>query len=420
VLFEDAHTPVPVTLAAHTTMLTGQYPFAHGVRNNGSYILGPEAVTLPELLKKKGYATGAVIGAFPLDARFGLNQGFDAYDDRFPAESVLREGDTAQRPAAEVSRLALAWVDQHQTGPFFLWCHYFDAHAPHQPIEPYKSRFPGDAYAAEIAAMDAGVGALLDGLRSRGLLDKTVILVAGDHGEGLDEHGEHTHTTFIYETTQRVPLLLRLPAQGPFSGRAWRGARVSGLVGLCDLLPTAWNALGFARAELPPGDGLSLLPVITNDSPAHSWLYHETLVPKLEYGASDLRGWQDARYKFIRAPQPELYDEQKDPHELKSIADREPERVQRMGASLDSLLRRDTVRPAAAMDQETVEKLRRLGYLGGSNASGAAATVEPKEVNRMMKALEDAETQAALFHPRRALAMLDSLLKAHPGTPVAQ
>ncbi len=163
ILFEDSFTPVPVTLAAHATMLTGLYPYQHGVRNNGSYVLPAKAVTLAEILKQRGYSTGAVLGAFPLDHRFGLDQGFDSYDDHFPPE--LRDADTAQRSGAEVSRLALEWLDSHKSGPFFLWAHYFDAHAPYRPIEPFKSRFPGDPYSAEVAAMDAAIGDLMSGLQ---------------------------------------------------------------------------------------------------------------------------------------------------------------------------------------------------------------------------------------------------------------
>lgn len=422
ILFENASSPVPVTLPAHATMLTGLYPFEHGVRNNGTYVVPPEAVTLPELLKKHGYATGAVLGGFPLDGRFGLNQGFDAYDDQFPVESVYREVDLAQRTAADVSRLALAWVDRQKSGPFFLWCHYYDPHAPYRPPEPYKTTFAGDRYAGEIASMDAEIGKLLDGLKSRGLMERTVIVVAGDHGEGLDEHGEHTHMIFIYETTQHVPLLVRLPAAGAFTGKEWRGARVSGLTDLVDILPTAWNSLGLPREELPPNSGLSLLPVVTGKAPAHRWVYHETLVPDLEYGASELRGLRDERWKYIRAPRPELYDLEKDPKELKNLAGREGDRMQEMEARLDSLLRREPGRKApVAMDAETIEKLRSLGYVaGGSTPSAAAKKPDPKDMNPVINAVERAGTLAASYRPADALRTVDSVLAVYPKTPTAQ
>lgn len=422
ILFEGTRSPVPVTLPAHATMLTGLYPFEHGVRNNGSYVVAPEAVTLPELLKKHGYATGAVLGGFPLDKRFGLNQGFDAYDDEFPVESVYREVDLAQRTAADVSRLGLAWLDRQKGGPFFLWCHYYDPHAPYRPPDPYKTMFANDRYAGEIASMDAEIGKLLDGVRSRGLMDRTVIVVAGDHGEGLDEHGEHTHMIFIYETTQHVPMLIRLPAAGAFAGREWRGSRVEGLTNLVDILPTVWNSLGLPREELPPVSGISLLPVVTGKAPAHRWVYHESLVADLEYGASELRGYQDKRWKYIRAPRPELYDLQNDPKELKNLAGREGDRMRAMEASLDSLLRREPgARAPVAMDAETIEKLRSLGYVaGGAAPSTGGSKPDPKEMNWAIEAVLNAGTLAASYRPADALRAIDSVLAVYPKIPTAQ
>ena len=332
ILFEGTRSPVPVTLPAHATMLTGLYPFEHGVRNNGSYVVAPEAVTLPELLKKHGYATGAVLGGFPLDKRFGLNQGFDAYDDEFPVESVYREVDLAQRTAADVSRLGLAWLDRQKERPVLPLVPLL---RPARPLPAARAvqddvrrtiAMPGRSprWTRRSASSSTGV-------RSRGLMDRTVIVVAGDHGEGLDEHGEHTHMIFIYETTQHVPMLIRLPAAGAFAGREWRGSRVEGLTNLVDILPTVWNSLGLPREELPPVSGISLLPVVTGKAPAHRWVYHESLVADLEYGASELRGYQDKRWKYIRAPRPELYDLQKDPKELKNLAGREGDRMRSDG-----------------------------------------------------------------------------------------
>ncbi len=421
ILFENTQTPVPVTLPAHTTMLTGLYPFEHGVRSNGSYVVSPETVTLPELLRKHGYATGAILGAFPLEKRFGLNQGFDLYDDQFPAGSVFREVDVSQRKAADVTRLALEWLDRPRGGPVFLWCHYYDPHAPYQPPEPHRTAFSGDPYAGEIAYMDAEIGRLLDGVRSRGLWDRTVIIVAADHGEGRDEHGEHTHLNFIYETTQHVPMLLRLPAAGAFAGSEWRGRRVAGLTSLIDILPTAWNSLGLPREELPAMAGVSLLPVATRGTPAHGGVYHETLLPDLQFGASELRGYQDRQWKYIRAPQPELYDLQRDPRELKNLARHQPETMRRMEASLDSLLRTEvSPRAPVPMDAETIEKLRSLGYVaGGARPSTAADKPDPKEMIWVIKAVLDAGTLAASYRPAEALCAIDSVLTVYPNTPTA-
>jgi len=414
VLFEAACTPVPVTLPSHTTMLTGLYPFQHGVRNNGSYVLADSVTTLPEMLKERGYATCAVIAAFTLEHRFGLDQGFDTYDDRFSLNAGEDDGGMAQRAGTEVTRRALAWVDEHQQRPFFLLAHYFEPHAPYRPPEPYAGRFPGDPYSGEIACMDAAVGDLLDGLRSRGLFERTVIVIVADHGEGLREHDEPTHSMFIYRTTQDVPFLLRLPPDGRWSGDAWRNRKVSGLVSLTDILPTVWNALGLESDALPTVAGLSLLPLVENGGRGHAWLYHETLVPDLDYGMSDLRGLQDERWKYIRAPRPELYDLDEDPHELENLADEQTERRERMEAQLAAIL--STAEPTAAplaMDAEAIEKLRSLGYVHGSRPD-RVVKADPKDQSGVARQIARAQTLAGAGQLPQAVAVLDSVLVDHP------
>ena len=420
ILFRDATTPVPITLPAHATMLTGLYPFEHGVRNNGSFVVPPEATTLAELLKEQGYATGAVMGAFPLESRFGLAQGFDFYDDRFASASAALEGEFTQRPAAEVTRVGREWIAK-QTGPFFLWCHYYDPHAPYRPVEPHASKFPADAYAGEIAAMDAAIGDLISDLRTRGLLERTVIIAAGDHGEGLGEHEERTHTIFIYATTQRVPFIVRLPSSGPFGGAAWRGKKVDGLVNLVDLMPTAWNALGLPQTALPAMTGQSLLPLVQGAARPREWVYHETLVPSLEYGASDLRGLETADWKYIRAPREELYHLRKDPHELKNLAEKEKAQVRTMQAQLAEVIRGEAGASPRTVDAETAERLRSLGYLGGTaDLSGGGPKADPKDIAWVYESINQAQTLAALRQNAAALRLIDSVLTAHPQAPLAQ
>ncbi|MCK4413186.1 MAG: sulfatase-like hydrolase/transferase [Candidatus Eisenbacteria sp.] len=419
VLFEEAFTPIPVTLPAHATIMTGLYPFQHGVRHNGTYVLPDDAITLAELLGAKGYDTGAVLGAFPVDQRFGLAQGFNHYDDDFSSPSKESPGDYTERPADEVTRLSLAWIDEHTAEPFFLWAHYFDPHGPYEPPEPYLSRLPDDPYSGEIAFMDGEIGLLMDGLKSRGLVERTMILIAGDHGESLGEHGEEGHSVFIYGATQEVPLLLRLPDGGIWMGAPWRNHRVAGLASLTDLLPTAWNALGFAREELPPCAGRSLLPVVLRTGPAHAWLYHETLVPNLDYGMSDLRGLQVEWWKYIRAPQQELYNLDKDPKELHNLAGRELARVEAMEAQLMMILEGEEQADAPmAMDEETIEKLRSLGYLGGS-APKKTARADPKELTEVRPVVDRALELSNTGQVPEALVVLDSLLRVRPHTRIA-
>ncbi len=414
ILFENGTTPCPVTLAAHSSIMTGEYPYQHGVRNNGTYVLPDRAVTLAEVLKSRGYDTGAILGGFPVDHRFGLAQGFDHYDDQFPATSVRRRSDTAQRPAADVTRLALEWLDGRQGRPFFLWLHYFDPHAPYTPPEPYKTRYADAPYDGEIASMDASIGEMVAGLESRGLLEKTALLLVGDHGESLGDHGESTHSIFIYGATLRVPFILRLPHQGLFADGSWHGKRVPALVNLVDCFPTALNILGVTDSERPPVAGISLLPVIQGQDPGHRWIYCETLVPKLEYTWSDLRGLETARWKYIRAPRPELYDLSKDPEEARNLASREPKLVRAMEADLGTVLASDVGGETGqvAMDQETIEKLRSLGYLAGAaTTKSAGAARDPKDMIRTYELVNLARSRASEHQPLEALALCDSVFK---------
>lgn len=421
-LFERARATAPITLVAHTSILTGLYPFQHAVRNNGTYVVPPATQTLAELLKAKGYDTGAIAGAFPVDHRFGLDQGFDHYDDAFPASSLRRESDTAQRPAGDVTRLSLEWIDGRAGKPFFLWAHYFDPHFPYEPPEPYRSRFPSDPYQGEVAYLDSEVGKLIDGLTQRGLLENSVVVVVGDHGESLGEHKEHTHSIFVYDATQHVPLLVRLPKEGAFAGASWHGKRVPALVSQVDLVPTMWNALGLAHGALPPLSGVSLLAVAEKNTTAHDWVYGETLVPELEYGASDLRALETDRWKFIRAPHRELYDLKNDPKELTNLAEKESKRADQMAADLETLLKLEAGAAQVTMDQETIEKLRSLGYLAGASATtqSAGAKPDPKDMIWAYELVNEARNRAAEHQPAEALALVDSVLAKHPDDGTAQ
>ncbi len=420
ILFENPIGPVPVTLAAHSTMMTGLYPFQHGVRNNGSFVLADSFRTLAETLKSQGYATGAVAGAFPVDHRFGLAQGFDSYDDHFPPLSLESRGEVS-RDAREVTRLALAWVKQHQNGPFFLWAHYYDPHEPYAPPEPFRSKFPGDPYAGEVAYMDSQIGELVEGLRAQGLLEKTVFLVVGDHGEGLGDHVELTHTVFIYGSTQNVPMIARFPKAGPFGGKEWHGKKVAGMVGLTDLYATAVNALGLPQSLVPARAGQSLLPMVEGRSGGHDWVYMESLVPRLENWAADLRGIEEDGWKYIRTPRPELYNLAKDPGEKRNLASEEQARLSAMEAKLKSVLQGEpgTV-TENAMDAETMEKLRSLGYISGTAAPTAnAPTADAKDMIWIPMALARAQRLDAEYRPAEALAAVDSVLAAHPRTRLA-
>jgi len=422
VIFEKGFTPIPVTLPAHATILTGFYPYQHGVRNNGTYVLDERHTTLAEVLRARGYRTGAIAGAFPVDHRFGLGQGFEAYEDSFPAESVGNESDTAQRRAGEVTRLALEWIRQTREGlstdqPFFLWTHYFDPHYPYDPPEPYRSKLAGDLYAGEVSYTDACIGELIEGLKADGLYDRTAILIVGDHGESLGEHEEATHSIFIYNSTQEVPYVLRLPADGPFADAKWRGRRSSELACLTDCFPTLLNIAGVPEAERPLAAGQSLLPVIEGTQPGHAWIYQESLVPKLEYAWSDLRGLITPRWRYVRAPRPELYDQVKDVDELRDLSQSKAKVAAGLDDALSAVLKMDAGGESGqvAMDQETVERLRSLGYMAGASMQKSAGPAkDPKDMIVFFEMLNAARTLMARHRPAEALAITDSVLAVNP------
>ncbi|MCY2926920.1 MAG: sulfatase [Planctomycetota bacterium] len=217
-LFYRALTPVPMTTPAHSSMLTGAYPPTHGVRMNNGQRLGESSVTLATVLKQAGFRTAAFVGGFPLDAQFGLNQGFETYDCQFSRTSD-RSKTVSERTADEVNRPALAWLEENARAGdggkgFFLFLHYFDPHAPYQPPKPYAADFADDLYSGEIAYVDHCIGQVMDRLRAMGLYDNTLVIITGDHGEGLGEHGEMAHAFYIYDSTLRVPLIIRSPGGG--------------------------------------------------------------------------------------------------------------------------------------------------------------------------------------------------------------
>ena len=249
--FEEAISQVPLTLPSHSTIFTGRYPASHGVRHNGIYRLRESETTLAKRLKSAGYATAAFVGAFVVNRGFGLEQGFDTYDDvgvdRFQGgrDQVFE----AQRTADEVNARVFDWLDRRKgSGPVFLWVHYYDPHEPYEPPEKAGRTLEGSGYDREISYVDACFGDLVDRLRAAGLYDRSVVVVAGDHGEGLGEHGERTHGLFLYDAALRVPLLIRAPGIVP------AGARIGGPVELADVAPTVLDLLGLRRSRRRKGE----------------------------------------------------------------------------------------------------------------------------------------------------------------------
>ena len=363
VTFTRAYSPTPLTLPSHASIFSGTFPPYHGVRDNGAFAVPAELTLMAEVFQANGFATAAFVGAFVLDSRFGLDQGFESYFDDFelPRQNIIGLG-TVQRPAEEVIDAALEWLEGEGGLPFFLWVHLYDPHTPYAPPEPYRSEYAGKPYLGEIAYTDAQIGRLLEGLSGRGVAADTFVVVVGDHGESLGEHGEIEHGFFVYEESIHVPLIISLPfAQ-------LHGVRRSQLVSLVDIMPTVLEMSGL---DLPPAlQGLSLVPLFSGQPDDwRQYVYSETFYPRYHFGWSELQAVQDERYKLILSPEPELYDLLDDPDESNNLA---AERV-----SVFATLEREAEAMIAAygegggraqvveIDEDTRQSLAALGYLGG-------------------------------------------------------
>jgi len=375
--FDAAAAHTPLTLPSHASILTGLNPPSHGARTNGFYVLDERHRTLAEILSAAGYQTAAVIAAVVLDRRFGLEQGFDRFDDSPVAMTAEARFSDASRRAPDVTRAALEAADAFAPdSPFFLWAHYFDPHAPYDPPADLASRFPADRsgrYDAEIAAMDHAIGDLLDGLAARAHLERTLVVVIGDHGEGFPgPHEERTHGLLVFEDTMRIPFLVSAPGGLP-EGRVDR--RVARQV---DVLPTVLELLGVdAGPELASIlEGRSLVPRLLGRPPDDEPLaaYGETLAPWASYGWSPLFALRTPRWKYIEGPQPELYDLEADPGESTDVSGENPEVATELALRLRAILEdageTDGLRPGLA-DPETAKRLGALGYGVGAQAAPA-------------------------------------------------
>ena len=381
-LFLEAQTTAPLTLPAHASILTGRSLPAHGVFNNGTFALPESLPTLAEALSAAGYATGAFVSSPVLARRYGLARGFDRYDDRI-ADKQPRQGLVVhypERSARHTVDRAVTWLMDQQQRPAFVWVHLWEPHAPYHPPAPFAERFADDRYQGEVAAADAGVGRLLDGLRSSGRLARAIIVVTSDHGEGLGAHGEPTHGVFLYQETLHVPLLIHAPA--------WQVAprAVEGAVSVADIAPTVLALLG-VEASLG-GDGDDLGPALAGGAlPADRAVFAESHLPEIDFGWSGLRALVGGGKKLISAPRPELYDLRADPGEDRDLAAEQGEQVQRLSADLDRLVAAArTLAPEhsserAASEQE-LEMLRSLGYAAsGRSTSTGADLVDPDGID---------------------------------------
>lgn len=395
VRFASAFTPVPITLPAHSVLLTGTYPMRTGMHDFSGNRLNARQPTLAALLREKGYSTGASIGSAVLDSRFGLNRGFDFYYDYFDFSRLDEKNlDAMMRPGNQVVDHALGWLETQHRKPFLLWVHLYDAHHPYNPPAPFRQKYSARPYDGSIAFVDAQVGRVIYYLKAKGLYDRTLIVVAGDHGEGLSEHGEKTHGFFIYNSTLHIPLIIKLPA-----GSAPRKPVVSEPASLADLLPTILDLAGIGIPK--DVQGHSLVPAMTGKTAAAPpGYYAETYLPRIHFNWSELRGIRFRQYHFIDAPKPELYDLSADPGELRNLYTVRRAVANEMRKRLGQLIAQytpaadETTAEKTGLDPALIERLKSLGYVavagGGDAVLSDRRLADPKDRVEVYDLVSDA------------------------------
>ncbi len=402
VLFTRAFAHTPTTLPSHANILLGTTPSHHGVHDNGLFVVRPEFLSLAELLKANGYATGAFVGAFPLDSRFGLDQGFDVYDDSYGTQPA-HEFAFLERKAADVIDSALNWL-KGQASPWFLWVHCFDPHQPYEPPEPFRSRYKDDLYSGEVAYADSALARLLAYLKEIGAEKETVVVYTGDHGQSLGEHGETTHGYFAYNSTLWVPLILSSPGTKP--------GLVEQSVCHIDIFPTVCDLLGIPKPSFL--QGISLLPALKGNPLPERTIYFESLYPYYRRGWAPLKGFIEGETKFIDSPIPELYDIKRDFKETKNLGEKADMSKER--ATLALLIEKETSggSPAAPrIDVRVQEKLKSLGYVGTVQAvrkENFTAADDLKTLLRFNRKFEEAVDLYDQGNVERAIELLKQLI----------
>jgi len=404
-VFDDAHAHNVVTLPSHTNILTGLYPYQHGVRDNSGFALSPKVPTLATLLKRAGYATGAFVGAYPLDARFGLGQGFDVYDDRFPRGSNPDDFVLAERRGDQVVAAARAWWEGQKGKRRFLWVHLYDPHAAYAPPEPFAGRYRDNPYLGEVAATDSFLAPLLTPFLD-GRERPALVIVTSDHGESLGEHGELTHGLFAYEATLKVPLVVW--GAGVPKGRDGRPARH------VDIVPTV---LSFLRLDLPAGlPGRSLLAPAENQRTAS---YFEALSSALNRGWAPLRGMLREGKKLIDLPLPELYDLPKDPKEERNLFAEDRRTAHDLRAALPT--ESSWPPPRGAVSPEEEARLRSLGYSSGSGPVKTTYTAadDPKNLVGIDHQIHEVIDAYSRRDYEKAAALARKVIAGRPDLPEA-
>ena len=374
-VFTKAFAHASTTLPSHASILLGTIPLYHGVHDNGMFIVEDRFLTLAEHLKSHGYSTGAFIGAYPLDSRFGLDQGFDVYDEDYRGKSAQKLS-FIERKAEDVVDRATEWLEE-QEAPWFLWIHCFDPHDPYEPPEPFQRQYKDRLYDGEVAYVDSSLEKLFTYVRNNGLMDETAVVITGDHGESLGEHGEMTHSYYAYNSTIWIPLIISVPGVS--------GGRNDQTVCHADIFPTICDVLEIDKPSVL--QGISLLPAIRGKTLPKRPVYFESMYPYYSRGWAPLKGFISGNSKFIDSPIPELYDMEKDFDELQNLAvDTKLDDYRRELARItkEQSLPEGEAGRRQQPDRETLEKLRSLGYISTRRTSEKREFGPQDDIKKML------------------------------------
>jgi len=417
VRFDQAHASTVVTLPSHANILSGVYPFRHGVRENAGFRFPETTETLATVLRARGYRTGAFVSAFPLDSRFGLTRGFDLYDDRFP-KSDATAFRVPERRGADTVAAAVRWIESGSAAgtagdrPWFAWVHVYEPHFPYAPPEPYASRYADRPYFGEVAAADAALAPLLQRALDTASPRPTLVVLTGDHGEALGEHGERTHGLFAYEATLHVPLIL-------YQRRLLTPRVVAAPVRHVDILPTILDAIG---APLPASlDGQSLLSLAAGETPAPTVTYFESLSASINRGWAPLHGVARGSLKYIDLPIPELYDVAADPAEAHDLSAALPAEMRELQTLLAELRSADRGAAPGRERADTREQLRSLGYVTGAAPPKPqySDADDPKRLIAIDREIEEVVSKYQHGDLRGAIALGERVARERPDMPLS-
>ncbi len=399
VLFTRAFAHTSTTLPSHTNILLGMTPLSHSVHDNSNFIVREGFTSLAEHLKAHGYSTAAFVGAYPLDSRFGISQGFDLYDDDYDVRDI--KTDTGGERIAEiVVDRAIHWLKE-QNSPWFLWIHCWDPHAPYDPPEPFKSKFSVDPYDGEVAYVDHVLGKLFAYFETKSLWDSSLVIFTGDHGESLWEHDEETHGIFAYNSTIWIPLIIHTPDT--------KSRKVEQHVAHVDIFPTVCEALNINRPDFL--QGISLLPALRGKKILERPIYFESLYPFYSRGWAPLRGYIDTREKFMESPIPELYNLKDDFGEKKNLA--RDKKLNAYREELERIIRdfsmEESRQAKQKLDRRALERLRSLGYIN-DNPGTEGKTFGPENDVKVMAPYHNKSVKATrLYHEGRISEAIDLL-----------